>query len=73
MVPPRRTALRMYQGRKAGTFGARAARLRAATLQVLGTDHAVDEADREVQAVRVLQDAGELLGGGVRPEPWRLR
>ena len=65
MVPPRRTAPRMYQGRKAGTFGASAARLRAATLQVLGADDAVDESDREVQAVGVLQHAGELLGRGV--------
>ena len=55
----------MCQGRKAGTFGARAARFRAATLQVLGTDHAVHEANGEVQAVRVLQDAGELFRGSV--------
>ena len=31
MVPPRATAERMYQGRKEGTFGAKALRLRAAT------------------------------------------
>ena len=36
MMPPRRTAPRMYQGRKAGTFGARAARLRPATARSSG-------------------------------------
>ncbi|SIM75681.1 Uncharacterised protein [Mycobacteroides abscessus subsp. abscessus] len=30
---------------------------------VLRADHAVDEADGELQAVRVLQDPGQLLGG----------
>ena len=33
--------------------------------QVLGADDAVDESHRELQAVRVLEDAGEALGGNV--------
>ncbi len=32
---------------------------------VLGTDHAVDESDGEVEACRVLQEMGESLGSGV--------
>ena len=47
-------------------------RLRAATREVLGADDAVDEADREVQAVGVLQHAGELRGRGVDRDLGRL-
>jgi hypothetical protein len=41
-------------------------------VQVLGTDHAVHETNRELQAVGVLQDARELLGGGVHGDLGRF-
>ena len=65
MVPPSRTAPRMYQGRKAGTFGGERLQVAGGDVQVFGAHHAVDESDREVQAVGVLQHAGEPLGRSV--------
>ena len=50
------------EGRDLGREGGEVA---GGDVQVLGADHAVDEAHGEVQAVRVLQDTGELLGRSV--------
>ncbi|MCY1231619.1 hypothetical protein D9M72_440740 [compost metagenome] len=42
-------------------------------MQVFRADHAVDEADREVEPVGVLQHAGELFSGGVHGNLGGLR
>ena len=52
-------------GQEGRDLGGQGGEVAGGDLQVLGTDDAVDEPDREVQAVGVLQDAGELLGRGV--------
>ena len=52
----------MYQGRKARDLGGQGGEVAGGDLQVFGADDAVDEPDREVQAVGVLQHPGELLG-----------
>ena len=48
-----------------GLSRATCSRLCPATPEVLGAHDAVDEADGEVESVRVLQHAGEALGGGI--------
>ena len=60
-------------GQERRDLGGEGGEVAGGDLQVLGTDDAVDEPDREVQAVGVLQDPGELLRPRRRRAPWRLR
>src|SRR5690606_9649753 len=55
---------------EAGGTGGDARQLPGGDLLVLGAGDAVDEGDREVQALRVTDQGGELAGGG--PLPARL-
>ncbi len=59
-------------GEEARGLGGERGEAVAGDRQVLGTDDAVDEADGEVEAVLVLEDAGEALGGGIRGVLGRL-
>ena len=59
-------------GQEGGDFRGQRGEVPGGDLQVLGADDAVDEPDGEVEAVGVLQDAGELLGGGVDGDLRRL-
>jgi hypothetical protein len=52
-------------GQEGGNLRGQGGEVAGGHVQVLRTDHAVDEAHGEVQPVRVLEDAGELLGGCV--------
>ena len=52
-------------GQERGHLRGQGGEVAGGDLQVLGADDAVDESDGEVEAVRVLQDPGELLGRGV--------
>ncbi|MDI2022629.1 hypothetical protein PJL18_03170 [Paenarthrobacter nicotinovorans] len=52
-------------GKELGNLRGELGEFTAGDRQVLGADDAVDESNREVKAVRVLQDAGEALGGDV--------
>ena len=52
-------------GQERRHLGGEGGKVAGGDVQVFGADHAVDESDREVQAVRVLQDAGELLGRSI--------
>ena len=63
-APPTRTAPRRYQGRNSGTSGATRLEIGCRGRQALGTHDAVDEADRERQAVRVLQHPASRSAAG---------
>ncbi|MCB5292277.1 hypothetical protein BJQ90_01711 [Arthrobacter sp. SO3] len=59
-------------GQERGDLGGQGCEIAGGNLEVLGPDNAVDESDREVQSVGVLQDTGELLGRGINRDPRRV-
>ena len=63
--PPTWIANRRYQGRKRGILRATRSRFLRGDLEVLGAHDAVDEAERELEAARILEHAGEALGARV--------
>ncbi len=60
------------QGQEAGNDGRDPREVASGHPQVLGPDHSVDEADREVEPLRVFEHSGETGAGRIDPRGRRL-
>ncbi|MDQ1054219.1 hypothetical protein QE394_002147 [Arthrobacter sp. SORGH_AS 212] len=63
--PAERHGAAHVPGQERRHLGRQRSQVAGGDVQVLGADHAVHEAHSEVQAVGVLQDSGQLFGGGI--------